>query len=50
MIRKQRMVKPTSGRYVELARSVKKKCLRKRNYEVRVANEAGSDPYGFIKM
>ncbi len=39
------------GRYVELARSVKKNTrLAKRNYEIRVANEAKSDPKGFFKL
>ncbi len=39
------------GRYVELARSVKKNTrLAKRNYEIRVANEAKSDPKGFLKL
>ncbi len=39
------------GRYVELARSVKKNIrLAKRNYEIMVANEAKSDPRGFFKM
>ncbi len=39
------------GRYVELARSAKKNIrLAKRNYEIKIANEAKSDPKGIFKL
>ncbi len=37
-------------RYVQLSRSVKNTRLVKRNYEIKVANQAKNDPKGFFQL